>query len=157
MIKLLLNLKASLIAVFGIILAFLMPIIPLILIVGAAIVLDTFFGILRAKKIKEPITSRKLSKVISKMVLYNSAIILFFCIEKFILGDFLLLITEIHLVLTKLVATTLLYIELLSIKENLEIATGKNYWKIFKQMIGRGKELKNELSDFIDKNDESNI
>ena len=136
------NLKVSILAVGGIILAFLMPIIPLILIVGGAIFLDTIFGILRARKLKEPVTSRRLSKIVSKMVLYNSAVILFFCIEKYILGDFTLMVTAIPFVITKLVTTTLLFIEITSISESYKAITGVSLWDKAKSMLSRGKEIK---------------
>lgn len=141
------NLKTSIIMIGAIILAFLSPIIPLILIVGLCMVLDTIAGIIRAKKLKEPITSRKLSKLISKMVLYQTALITFFCIEKYIIGDFVVLFTSISLFLTKLVAATLAYIEIKSIGENVEIITGKNIWNMFKEMLNRTKELKQEVEN----------
>ena len=136
------NLKVSTLAILGIVLAFLMPIIPLILIVGAAIGLDTVFGILRARKLKEPVTSRRLSKIVSKMVLYNSAVVLFFCIEKYVLGDFTLMVTAIPFVLTKLVTTTLLFIEITSISESYKAITGVSLWMKAKMMVSRGVEIK---------------
>ena len=139
------NLKTSIIMILAIITAFLAPIIPLILIVGLCMTLDTIGGILRAKKLKEPVTSRKLSKLISKMVLYQTALITFFCIEKYIIGDFVILFTSISLFITKLVAATLAYIEIKSIGENIEIITGKNIWKSFKELLNRTKELKQEV------------
>jgi len=142
---LLMNLKTSIIMIIAIITAFLAPIIPLILIVGLCMSLDTICGILRAKKLKERITSRRLSKLISKMVLYQTTLITFFMIEKYILGDFVILFTSISLFITKLVAATLAYIELKSIGENLEILIGKNLWNLFKEMLNHTKELTQEV------------
>ena len=147
---LLMNIKTSAMAVLGIIVAFLTPIIPLILIVGAAIMADTLFGVLRANKLKQSITSRKMSKLISKLFLYNGAVVLFFCIEKFILGDIIGAFTAIPLILTKLITATLLFIELTSINENYEAISGVNIWTRFKDMLHRGKELKNDLGDIKD-------
>jgi len=151
------NLKASILAIAGIIIAFLTPIIPLLIIIGAAIFFDTIFGIICAKKRREKITSRKLSKLISKMLLYNLSVVTFFCIEKFIIGDFLKIVTDIPLVLTKLVATTLLFIESKSIIENLELITGKNYWKLFKEMLQRTKEIKKIIDNNITINNDSHL
>jgi hypothetical protein len=142
------KIKISTSGIIGVIIAFLTPIIPLILIVGFAIALDTLFGVLRAKKLKETVTSRKLSQVVSKMVLYQSAIIGFFVIEKFILEDFIIMFTSIHLVLTKLVATTLLFIEGKSINENYFIISGVSILDKFKEMLSRTKEIKNDINIF---------
>jgi len=130
------------------ILAFILPIRPLILVVGLCICLDTLIGLYRSKKLKQKITSHKLSNVISKMVLYQSAILLFFCIEKYILADFIAIFTGIEWFLTKIVAATLAAIELKSINESYEVITGYSLWDKFKGFLKRGKELKNELSDF---------
>lgn len=139
--------KSLAIIIITIILAFLAPIIPLILIVGLCMILDTVAGIIRANKLKEPVTSRKLSKLISKMVLYQTALVTIFMIEKYILGEFVFLFTSIPLFLTKLTAATLAYIELKSISENIQIITGKNLWNIFKEMLNRTTELKNEVEN----------
>jgi len=152
---LLMNIKASLTAIIGIVLAFLTPIIPLMLTVGAAIAIDTVCGIIKAKKLKDTITSRKMSKLISKLVLYQAAIVLFFCIEKFILSDIIGLFTSIPLILTKLVATTLLFIEGTSINENYKAITGVSIWKKFKNMLARAKEVKEDINDIVDEKDES--
>jgi len=148
---LLVKVKASLSQIFGIVLTFLTPIKPLILIVGVAIALDTFYGVRRAKKTGEKVTSRKLSKIISKMVLYQSAVILFFCVEKFILGDIIGLFTNIPLILTKIVTTVLLYIEATSISESYEIMYGVSLWKKFKELIKRTGDTKQQLQDILKK------
>jgi len=152
--QLILNIRNSSITIVGILLTFLTPIIPLLILVGIAIAADTIFGIIRAKKLKQKITSRKMSQIVSKMVLYQGAVILFYSIEHFILGDIIGLFTSIPLILTKLVTSTLLFIELTSVSENIESAYGINLWKKFKQMLTRAKQVKEELEDF--KDDESN-
>lgn len=133
--------------------AFLLPIKPLIVLVGVCIFLDTIFGVWKAKKTNNKITSKGLSSIVSKMVLYESAVILFFALEKFLVGDFILLFTSIPLFLTKVIATLLVGIELTSISENIEEATGVSVWQRIKIMLGRVKEIKNDVNDVI-KNDE---
>lgn len=150
---LIMKIKASLTTIFGIIIAFLMPIIPLMLIVAAAIALDTIFGVVRAKKKGDKITSRKMSKLVSKLVLYQSAVVLVFCIEKYILSDILILLTAIPLIATKLVAITLLFIETTSINENYKAITGVSIWHKFKDMVARVKEVKEDVQDIVDKKD----
>lgn len=144
------NLKNSILAFYGIALAFLTPIIPLMVIVFGAILLDTVFGILRARKVKEEITSRRLSKIISKLLLYQLVIILAFSTEKFILSDIIGIFCQIHLIGTKLVTTVLLFIEGTSISENYKILTGVSIWQKAKELIGRGKELKKDIKDIVE-------
>jgi multisubunit Na+/H+ antiporter MnhG subunit len=141
-------LSSSLVKVLIIIMAFLLPIQPLILIVGGCIVLDTIIGLWRAKKLKQPITSRKLSNVVSKMVLYEASIILFFVIEKFILFDFIHYFISMDLFLTKIVACVLVFIELQSMNESYTIINGYSLWDKMKEMLKRGKDFKGEIENF---------
>jgi hypothetical protein len=141
------NIKAVYIAFFGIIIAFLAPIIPLILVVGAAIVLDTFTGVYKSYRLKVRITSKKLSGLISKMFLYQVSLILFFCVETYVLQDIIGVFTKIPLILTKLVTTTLLFIELTSVNENYQAVTGNNLWLSFRDLLKRAKEVSSEIKD----------
>ena len=75
------------------------------------------------------------------------AIVTLYIIDKYIVGDFVLLITSINLFLTKVLAATFVYIEIKSIGENVEIITGKNFWKIFKELLSKTKELKQEVEN----------
>jgi hypothetical protein len=146
-ITLISSLKESFFAFVAIIAAFLAPIAPLLVVVGFTICMDTFFGIWSAKRQGIPITSKKMSMVISKMVLYNSAIILFFIIEKFIMMDFVMLFTSISLFLTKIVAIVLISIELKSMNESYQKITGISLWERFKALLKRTQEIKDDISE----------
>jgi len=145
--KLIETVKSSLAVVVGIVLSFLMPIIPLILTVGGAIALDTITGVYRSYKTKEAITSRKLSVIVSKMLLYQLALVLFFVIETYVLQDIIGAFTSIPLILTKLVTTVLLFIELTSINENYKDISGVNVWDKFKDLLKRAKEIKSDMDN----------
>jgi hypothetical protein len=134
--------------------AFLMPIKPLMILVGLMIFLDTLFGIWKCKKQGTKVTSKGLSAIVSKMVLYQTAVILFYALEKFMFGDFVLLFTAIPLFLTKVVAILLVGIELTSISENFEEATGISIWQKIKIMLGRVKEIKKDVNDVMKKDNE---
>lgn len=150
------KIKVSSWAIIGLIIAFLVPIVPLILIVGIAILVDTIMGIYKAKKLGIAITSRKLSALISKMVLYQSAIVGFFVIEKYILDDFIIIFTAIPLVLTKLVTLTLLFIETQSINEHVKKLYNISLWGKFKDLLRRSKELKDELDEIKNNGSQDN-
>ncbi len=141
------NVKHSIITLLIIIASFISPVTPLLLVVGACILADTATGIWKASKLKQEITSRKLSQIISKMVLYQSAILLFFCIEKFVLSDLIILISSINLLLTKIVAATLISVELKSINENFETISGISIWDKFKLLLARTKEITGEIKE----------
>ena len=81
------------------------------------------------------------------MFLYQGAIVLFFCIEKYILADFVGYFVDIELFLTKLVASILIFIELMSVNENYIAISGVSIWGKFKEMIRRAKEVKEEIKD----------
>ena len=145
--KLMETVKSSFAVIVGIVLSFLMPIVPLILTVGGAIFLDTITGVYRSYKAKEAITSRKLSVIVSKMLLYQLALILFFVIETYVLQDIIGAFTSIPLILTKIVTTVLLFIELTSINENYKDISGVNVWDKFKDLLKRAKEIKSDIDD----------
>ena len=130
-------------------LAALMPIKPLILLVGVCISLDTFFGIYRAVKQRKKITSRALSAVISKMALYEFALILFYFIDSIILNDIAKSFTPVDLFVTKMVAAVLVSVEVLSILENVKLATGHDFIGMAKKTLRRSKSIKNEVEDII--------
>lgn len=121
------------------------PIKGLLIAVGMAIALDTIMGIFKAIKIKEEITSRRMSNIVSKFVLYEMAILLLFIIDKFLLGEFFKLWFQIDNFFTKVVSIILIFIEMTSIKENFEIAFKINIWDLLKKTIQRAKYIKNEI------------
>lgn len=150
-VSLLHNAKIAASVMVAIIIAFLMPIVPLILVVGVFIFTDTIIGIWRAKRMQQAITSKRLSNIVSKMVLYQAAIILFFILEKYILGDIVGFFISIPWFITKLIACTLCSIELKSIDESVQMVTQISVWARFKLMLKRTSEMKNEIEDVIEK------
>lgn len=146
--------KTHLLTTISIIASFFVPIRGLIFVVGFCIVADTIFGIYKAKRIHDKITSRKLSKIISKMLLYEFCLILFFVIDLFVLGDFVEMFVEIKFFLTKVVAVLLCFIEIKSIDESFKLIFKISLWEKLKQLVARGGELKEELEDLTKKKDE---
>lgn len=136
-------LKALLVSI----LSFFIPIVPLLLLVGLFILSDTILGVWAAKKRGEKITSRKLGNIIPKMLLYQGAVIIGYTLDKLLLEEFIMLVFNIDMMVTKLIAMTLIFIETLSLNENIECISGKNIFKAFKQMITRASKLKQEIKD----------
>ena len=128
--------------------AFLAPIQGILITVGVLILADTILGVWKARKLKEKISSRKLSQIISKMFLYEGTIVLFFMIDKFMLGDILQQFFAVEYLLTKVVALVLASIEVFSMDENYRAVRTYGLWHAFKKLVGRAKDVKDELKDF---------
>jgi len=108
-------------------------------------VVDTLTGIWKAKKLKIKITSRKLSAIISKLMLYEVAVIGFYLIDYFILNDIILKFFSVPLMLTKILSLVLCIIEVISISENYKAVKGIDIWSAFKNLLQRSKEIKQDI------------
>jgi hypothetical protein len=142
---LLLSIQTNLLTLISIITAFFMPISGIIFLVGFLILIDTITGIWKAKKLKQPITSRKLSAIVSKLALYECAVIMLYLIDYWILDAIVLKFFSVPLMVTKITALTLCSIELISISENYKIIYGINIWESLKNLLKRGAELKDDV------------
>ena len=129
--------------------ALFVPIYGLLVAVGAAIVLDTFTGIFKSIKLEgwKSIRSRKLSNVISKMALYEICILLLFVIDKFVLNEFIIKSFGITYMFTKICAVLLIFVELTSIKENVEASFKISIWGLLKKALLRAKEIKTSIDE----------
>lgn len=137
--------KTYLTYIFTTLLLFFVPIQGLLISVGTAIALDTIFGIAKAIKLKDKITSRKLSNIVSKFVLYQAAVLLIFTIDVFLLGEFFKIWFSIPFFFTKIVTIILIFIEAVSIKENFEEAFNVNVFRMLKKFLKRGAEIKEDI------------
>ncbi len=127
--------------------AFLMPISGLLFLVGFVILLDTVTGIWKSYKNKVKITSRGLSAIISKMLLYEVTVVLFYMIDTFILNNIILQFFSVDLLLTKVLALILVSIEVMSINENYKAVKGLDLWQAMKNLFARAKEIKKEVDE----------
>jgi hypothetical protein len=127
--------------------AFLMPISGLLFLVGFVIVLDTITGVWKSIKNKTKITSRGLSAIISKMLLYEVTVILFYMIDHFILNNIVLQFFSVQLLLTKILALILVSIEVMSINENYKAVKGLDLWQAMKNLFARAKDIKKEVDE----------
>jgi len=134
----------KLLAIIG---AFFLPISGILFLIGFAILLDTLTGIWKAKKLGMPITSRKLSAIVSKLFLYEIAVIGFYLIDYFILNDIILVFFSIPLMLTKILSLVLVSIECISINENYFQIRGISVWDSMKLLFSRAKEIKGEINE----------
>jgi hypothetical protein len=126
------------------------PIYGILIAVATAIILDTFTGIFKSIKLNgwKSIRSKRLSHIVSKMLLYEICVLLLFVIDKFILNEFIFKWLGIDFMFTKICAILLIFIELVSIKENIEEACNIKVWEILKKAFLRAKEVKDNIDDF---------
>ena len=142
---LLASIKQYIIQLLAVIGSFFLPISGILFLIGFAIVIDTLTGIWKSKKLGIPITSRKLSAIISKLLLYEVAVIGFYLIDFWILNDIILVFFSIPLMLTKILSLVLVSLETLSISENYKAVKGIDIWSAFKNLLQRSKEIKQDI------------
>lgn len=115
------------------IVAFISPLLPLAVLVSTLIATDFIFGIYRAYKLGELINSRKMGHTISKMFLYNMAVLTVFMLEKIIVGT--------DMQFTKIAVGVIAMVEVKSIDESFKILYG---FSIYESIIGKIKRGINE-------------
>jgi hypothetical protein len=125
--------------------SFFLPISGILFLIGFAILVDTLTGIWKSKKLGIPITSRGLSAIVSKLFLYEVAVILTYLIDKFILNDIILQFFSVPLMLTKVLSLVLVSIEAISISENYKAVKGIDIWSALKNLLQRSKEIKKDI------------
>ena len=130
-----------------VILAFLLPIKEMMFIVALMILIDTATGLYKSRKLKIPITSNRLSALISKLFLYEMCLITSFIVDKYVIGEFIGIFSNIPLFLTKVVCIFMIGVEITSITENYKAVTGFSVWDKFKQMTRRIKDVKQEIEE----------
>ena len=143
---LLISIQKEILTLTSIIFAFFLPISGILIMIGVLIAIDTFTGLWKANKLKEKITSRKLSGIISKLALYEITVIMFFLIDNFILNDIILTFFSVPFMLTKVTALVLASIEVLSINENYKVVKGIDLWQSMKLLFARAKDIKDDIS-----------
>jgi len=137
--------KTTFAYILGSTVAFFAPVAGIMYAVGVFILLDTFLGIMAAQKLGEKIESRKLSKVVWKMLMYQAVTISFFVMDVHIVGDLLGTLINTPYVLTKTVGVALIAIEFKSIDENIEKMTGTTLLKRLYDLIAKGKDIANKI------------
>ena len=135
--------------IFASLILLFVPIVGLLIAVGSAIILDTFTGVFKSIHLNgwKSIKSRTLSNVISKMALYEICILFLFVIDNFVLNEFVKSAFGFEFMFTKVCAITLIFVELVSIKENIEETFKIDIWALLKQAFNRAKEIKADINE----------
>jgi len=139
------SIQKYIIQLFAVVGSFFLPISGILFLIGFAIAVDTITGIWKAKKLKIKITSRGLSAIVSKLFLYEVAVILTYLIDYYILNDIILQFFSVPLMLTKILSLVLVSIEAISISENYKAVKGIDIWSALKNLLQRSKEIKKDI------------
>jgi len=146
------KLQTYAIQLMAIVSSFFLPISGILILIGVSVILDTITGVWKSYKLKTKVTSRKLSAVISKILLYEVTVMLFYLIDYYILNDIVLTFFSVSLLTTKILALVLVSIEVISINENVKKVKGLDIWSSLKNLFARAKEVTQDFKD-INKNE----
>ena len=141
------KLKLYSMQLFAIVSSFFLPISGILILIGVSVIVDTITGVWKSKKLGTPITSRKLSAVISKILLYEVTIMLFYLIDYYIINDIVLTFFSVELMITKILALVLVSIEVISLNENIKAVKGIDIWDSLKNLFARAKEVTQDFKD----------
>jgi hypothetical protein len=141
------KLKLYSMQLFAIVSSFFLPISGILILIGVSVIVDTITGVWKSKKLGTPITSRKLSAVISKILLYEVTVMLFYLIDYFIINDIVLTFFSVELLITKILALVLVSIEVISLNENIKAVKGIDLWTSLKNLFRRAKEVTQDFKD----------
>lgn len=111
-----------------VIFAALAPIHAVIVSVGVLVVTDLITGVWAAIKRKEPISSAALRRTVSKMVIYQIAVISGFLVQQYLISDLVPVV--------KIVAGVIGLVELKSILENADKITGVSIFQEALKKLG---------------------
>lgn len=139
-----------LIGFFGSLFLILAPTYPLILLIGLFIVADTIAGIYTSWVLGNPILSRKLARLVSKLFIYTGVILLVFGLDTIIISYFLD-----GLIITKIGAGVLCFIEGFSIDEKIrKINNDKGIVYYLKKLFSFVKGVKDGYNEIINGKEE---
>lgn len=148
------TMKEYILIAFLSLITILTPIKPFIILITFFVVADTVMAI--AGNIKKyginSFKSTKLFNIVVKTLFYCGSIVAVYLIDKFIFEGSIL---GISLLLTKITTLLWCYIEIKSLDEtSMKFWNNKSIWVHLKELFAKGKELKKDLNDIIEDDDE---
>ena len=133
---------------FNVLIVFFSPVAGIVLLVALSTVIDTGFGIWRAVKLGESVTSRKWRfGFVPKVLAYCAAVCLIYASDYWILNDLTQMVVSVKFLSTKLLSLTFISIEVKSMDESFKAVKG---WSFLEKIIGlvkKAKDVKKELSE----------
>ena len=125
---------------------FFAPIKGIILMVALSTIIDTCFGVWKAKSLKEPITSKMFRNgLVPKLLSYIAVVMLVFSSDVFIINGLTLSVVSVEFISTKVIALVLLSVEVKSMDESWIKVKGYSFIDKIKAIILKLKDVKKEL------------
>ena len=132
-------------AAFSLVLFF-APIKGIILMVALSTIIDTCFGVWKAKSLKEPITSKMFRNgLVPKLLSYIAVVMLVYASDVFIINGLTLSVVSVEFISTKVIALVLLSVEVKSMDESWIKVKGYSFIDKIKAIILKLKDVKKEL------------
>ena len=128
------------------ILLFFAPIKGIILIVALSTILDTGFGIWKAKNLGEKLSSKAFrTGLVPKLISYVGAVMMIYSSDVFIINSLVSNLVDVEFMATKVIALTLIINEAKSIDESFEAVKGYSMIAKMLEIINNLKKVKKEL------------
>ena len=128
------------------VIVFFAPIYVMVFLVGLATIVDTGFGIWKAKSLDEEVSSKLCRKgLVPKIKSYVLIVLLLFVADYYIVNEFTKLFISIEFVSTKLVSMALIVIELKSMDESFQKVKGYSFIGKLYSNIKNIKKAKDDL------------
>jgi len=125
---------------------FFAPIKGIILMVALSTIIDTCFGIWKAKNLGEPITSKMFRNgLVPKLLSYIAVVMLVYASDVFIINGLTLSVVSVEFISTKVIALVLLSVEVKSMDESWIKVKGYSFIDKIKAIILKLKDVKKEL------------
>jgi len=125
---------------------FFAPIKGIIIIVALSTIIDTCFGVWKAVKLGEDVTSKIFRKgLLSKLITYVSATMLIFASDVFIINELTKSVVSVDFISTKVLSLVLVAIEVKSMDESFIKVKGYSFIDKAKSIIVKIKDIKKEL------------
>ena len=132
----------------GVLIVFFAPITGMIVLVALSTLIDTGFGIWKVRKLDQDFSSKKLRfGFIPKLLSYVCAIMLVYASDYFIINELTKMVVSVEFLSTKLIALTLISIEVKSMDESFETVKGWSFLKKFTQLILKAKDIKKKIQE----------
>jgi hypothetical protein len=143
------NLKTTILSFFSMLISFFAPLVPLIIVVIFATLIDTYVGRWYAKKKGELITSRKTRiGLTNKIIGYSIALLFTYILDSLILNETVMLYFPKEHLTTSLACLLLVFIEYSSVDEKIKWATGKGITDRIFAFIRGIKKIFTEVKSF---------
>ena len=127
---------------------FFTPVQGIILLVALSTIIDTIFGLWRAKKTKIKINSKTLRHgLVPKLLSYVGLIMFIYTSDYFILNELFMSILSVQYVSTKIVALVLVGIEIRSWDESFIAVRGYSFLQKMVGMVNKFKNIKKQIDE----------